>query len=167
MKINFSWLGNPPLWLSSIKSSWHRNYFLLGMCCFLFDINYLSMYMTPTTKHNNTYCYQMLLSTQVVLEHFCIHDRSGEMRHKLELESQKDQFLSYRNKFLSLFLQSPVPLSADKPSRVRELADRTISEKSIWYLGLSKPKSTFLSRVMSMPGLQLGKFWHLENPPGI
>lgn len=64
----------------------------------------MSAYVTPTTKHRNVYCYQMLFSTQVVFEHFCIHDRS-EVRHKLkeELESQKDQFLSYTNKFLSLF----------------------------------------------------------------
>lgn len=61
----------------------------------------------------------------------------------------------------------PAPLPADRPSRVKKLADRTLSNKPIQHLGVPKPENSFLSRVVSMPGFLLGKLCHLENTPGI
>jgi len=48
----------------------------------------------------------MLFSTQAVLDHYYIHDRSKEVRHTLEeeLESQKHWCLSYTKKSLLLWL---------------------------------------------------------------
>lgn len=68
----------------------------------------------------------MLFSTQSVLQHYYIHDRSKEVRHRLEkeLELQKDGCLSYTNKFLPLWLYLHLCQQTD------------LAELKIWLTGL-------------------------------